>query len=88
MGGLLFIALLYGQRDLAVLTLLVLGIAGGARLWTRMSLSGIRCHSTVDKQKVFPGEKLTLRISAENEKFLPIWLRDERPCRQPVAASR
>ena len=73
-GILLFIALLYGQRDLIVLTLLVLGITGGARLWARMSLSGVQYRLRVDKQKVFPGEHLTLRITAENGKLLPIWL--------------
>jgi uncharacterized protein (DUF58 family) len=73
-GLLLFIALLHGERNLTILALLVLGTAGGAKLWTRISLSGIKCHSAVDKQKVFPDEKLTLRISAENDKFLPVWL--------------
>ena len=73
-GTLLFIALLYGQRDLTVLTLLVLGVISGARLWARMSLSGIKYRLRIDKQKVFPGEKLTLKLSAENAKLLPIWL--------------
>ncbi len=73
-GALLFIALLYGQRDLTVLTLLVLGVISGARLWARMSLSGIKYRLRIDKQKVFPGEKLTLKLSAENAKLLPIWL--------------
>lgn len=73
-GALLFIGLLYGQRDLIVLTLLVLGVFGGARLWARMSLSGLNVHLKVDKRKLFPGEKLTLRLSAENAKLLPIWL--------------
>ena len=71
LGVLLFIALLDGLRDLIVLALLVLGMLGGAKLWTRMSLSGITSRSVVDKSKVFPGERLTLRISAENQKFLP-----------------
>ena len=73
-GLLLFIALLHGDRNLTIFALLVLGMASGAKLWTRISLSGIKCHSAVDQQKVFPGQKLTLRISAENDKFLPVWL--------------
>ena len=73
-GLLLFIALLHGERNLTILALLVLGMASGAKLWTRMSLSGLECHSAVDKQKVFPGQKLSLRISTENGKFLPVWL--------------
>jgi uncharacterized protein (DUF58 family) len=73
-GVCLFIALLHGQRDLTVLALLVLGITLGARLWSRLSISGIRCSSRVDKKKLFPDESLTLHVSAENAKFLPVWL--------------
>ena len=78
-GVLLFVALLHSQRDLAILALLVLSVMGGARLWSRVSLSGIKCYSVVDKEKVFPGEVLTLQISAENAKFLPVWLQVKVP---------
>ena len=73
-GVLLFVALVYGQRDLAILALLVLGVVSGARLWARFSLSGLKCHLRLDKRRVFPGEKLTLSLTAENIKLLPIWL--------------
>ena len=86
-GLLLFIALLHGQRDLIVLALLVFGMVFGAKLWTRISLSGIKCHSMVDKRKVFPGEKLTLKIKAENKKFLPVWLRMKVPITGPIYPS-
>jgi len=86
-GVLLFIALLQSQRDLTVLALLVLGVAIGARLWSRMSLSGIKCSSMVDKQKVFPGETLTLRVHAENRKFLPVWLRMKVPVASGLSSS-
>jgi uncharacterized protein (DUF58 family) len=78
-GVCLFVALLHGQRDLSVLALLVLGIMTGARLWSRLSLSGVRCSLTADKLKLFPGESLALRGSAENAKFLPLWLRMSLP---------
>ena len=78
-GLLLFIALLNGQRDLIILSLFVLGLVFGTKLWTRISLSGIKSHSAVTKQKVFPGETLTLRINAENRKFLPVWLQMQVP---------
>jgi uncharacterized protein (DUF58 family) len=73
-GICIFIALLYGQRELTLLGLLVLGIAIGTRLWSRLSLSGIRCSALVDKHKLFPGESFILHVSAENAKFLPVWL--------------
>ncbi len=74
-GVLLFIALFYGHRDLTILTLLVLGLATGSKLWSRISLSGIRYQLMIDKQRVFPGERLTLKIGVENSKFLPVWFR-------------
>jgi uncharacterized protein (DUF58 family) len=78
-GILLFVALLHSQRDLSVLALLVLGVMGGARLWSRVSLSGIKCYSMIDKGKVFPDEILTLHIRVENAKFLPVWLQMKVP---------
>ena len=78
-GLLLFIALLHGQRDLTILGLLLIGLAIGARLWSRLSLSGIKSYSTVDKQRVFPGETLILDVRAENAKFLPVWLQIKVP---------
>jgi len=78
-GALLFVALLHSQRDLAVVAILVLGVMGGVRLWSRMSLPGIHCYSMVDKEKVFPGETLTLHVRVENAKFLPVWLRIKMP---------
>jgi uncharacterized protein (DUF58 family) len=86
-GVLLFIALLHGERDLSVLGFLVLGIVSGAKLWSRLSLSGITCYSMVDKGKVFPGETLTLNISAENAKFLPVWLKMRMPVDGPLNSS-
>jgi uncharacterized protein (DUF58 family) len=74
LGVFLFVALIHGERNLAIWALLVLGLAVGAKLWARGSLSGLRCHLSVDKRKAFPDEKLILRIRAENHKFLPVWL--------------
>jgi uncharacterized protein (DUF58 family) len=76
---LLFIALLNGQRDLVVLTLLVLGIIGGTRLWARISLASLSCHFDVDKWRVFRGERIVLSASAENAKPLPVWLKLQIP---------
>lgn len=78
-GIFLFIALLHGERGLALLALLLLGIAMAARLWSRLSLSGTRCTLLVDRGKLFPGESLTLRLRAENAKWIPVWLRVSLP---------
>ena len=84
---LLFMALLYGQRDLALLTILILCFVGGAWLWTKASLFGLTCHSLVDKAKCFPGAKLTYVIKAENKKILPIWLQLLVPISEQLHAS-
>ena len=73
-GVCLFIALLYGQRELTLLGLLVLGVTIGARLWSRLGLSGIKCSAWVDTHKLFPGESFVLGVNAQNMKFLPVWL--------------
>ena len=73
-GVCLFISLLYGQRDLTILALLVLGITILTDLWSRLSFSGIRCSSVLDKYRLFPGESLTLHVRVKNAKFLPVWL--------------
>lgn len=75
----LFLALLHGQRDLTVLSLLLLSIAALAELWSRRSLREIFCFLTLDKYKLFPDENLLLKATVENRKFLPVWLRLSAP---------
>ena len=74
-GCFLFVGLLNGQKDLTLWAMLVLCVVGGAKIWGRVSLSGVECRAEVDKKKVFPDETFTLKIAAENAKFLPVWLR-------------
>ena len=73
-GVCLFASLLYGQRELTILALLVLGLMIGTNLWSRLSLSGIKCSSIIDKHRLFPDESLALHLNAKNTKFLPVWL--------------
>lgn len=86
-GLLLFIALLHRDRDLTILTLLILGIGWGARLWARMSFLRLHTDLTVDRKKVFPGERLSAQVQAQNRKFLPIWLKIELPISDGLASS-
>ena len=74
-GLVLFIALLYRQEGLIYLLLLVMAMMYGAKIWCRLSLSGIECRLKADQQKVFPSEKITMGAEVENSKFLPVWLR-------------
>jgi uncharacterized protein (DUF58 family) len=78
-GLLLFMALLNGQWDLTVLSLILFCIAAVAKLWTKCSLAGIACSFSIDKLRMFPGEKLFLKATAENRKILPLWLHVRAP---------
>jgi len=78
-GIFLFIALLTGQRDLIILSLLVFTMTGGLKLWTRFSSARMRCTFALEKNKVFAGDTLFLKAHAENGKILPVWLEVEVP---------
>ncbi len=70
----LFVALLQGYRELTIFTILILCLMGGAKLWSKATLSGLRFYPKIDRQKVFPGEKIILEMKVENLRFLPVWL--------------
>lgn len=73
-GGLLFAALLYSRRDLILLCLLVLGLMFLARLSSRLSFGGIRSVSSLDRNRLFPGEALQVKFTAQNTRIIPAWL--------------
>ncbi|MFA5028249.1 MAG: DUF58 domain-containing protein [Candidatus Methylomirabilota bacterium] len=94
-GGLLFAALLYRQRELILLCLLVLAVGGGAKLWAGRSAAGFTGRLAADRQRLFPGERLTLGLEAENRRWLPVLLRARIPVgglggppSKPLAATR
>ncbi len=68
----LFIALLNDQRDLTVLGLVVIAIMAGTNCWSRLSPAKIHFESVLNKQRVFPGETLTLSTRVQNAKVLPV----------------
>ncbi|HVN96022.1 MAG TPA: DUF58 domain-containing protein [Syntrophorhabdaceae bacterium] len=81
-GILLFVALLNvsrGGHDLLILSLLVIVMMGGLKLWTAFSHSKIGLRQVLDKVRVFAGEEMTLTINAQNGKALPVWLEVEIP---------
>jgi uncharacterized protein (DUF58 family) len=71
---LLFIALLYRQNDLALLTLLILLLMTSSKIWSWMSIVKVSCSIYTDKQRLFPEETLSLTTIIENAKFLPVWV--------------
>jgi uncharacterized protein (DUF58 family) len=76
---LLIVALLYKQRDLSILLLLILIVAGAAKLWTTIGRFGIQCRATINTNRVFPEGRLDLGLTVKNNAFLPLWCRLEIP---------
>ena len=68
----LFLALLYHQFELTLFALTLLVLAIGLKLWSRFSTRHLTYRLTLDKQKVFPGEKIEFRVVIENNKLLPV----------------
>ena len=71
---LLFTALLNGRSDLTLLSILVLTIFAGAYLCSRIVFFRLSCSAQSDRQRLFPGEKLTLTLWVQNHKFFPVWV--------------
>jgi uncharacterized protein (DUF58 family) len=71
----LLLAAWYGQVVIVVLLGLVLSAAGLARLWSRLSLVGVRCQRLLSERRVFPGEQVELKLRLVNRKLLPLpWI--------------
>ena len=62
----LLLAAWYGQVVVVVLLGLVLAAAGLARLWSRLSLVGVRCQRLLSERRVFPGEQIELKLRLVN----------------------
>lgn len=72
---LLFISLLYEQKSLILISILVLVMFYGSKLWSTFSAKNIYYSFDAEKKKGFPGEVITLQAVVSNDKFLPIWLK-------------
>ena len=78
-GILLVIGLLNRQQPLIVLSLLVLGTAGCAKLWARLCGSRLASRTAVDRSRLFPGEPLALTLEVGNRSVLPVALQVATP---------
>ncbi len=70
----LFLALLYGQRGLVILSLLLLTMFSITRIWCRYSQAGLEYRLAPAPEKVFPGEAIDLQADIINHRFLPVWV--------------
>lgn len=86
-GILLFIALLFHQKELAIQSFLLLGVGAIVKLWSIASLSNLSMELKVDRNKLFPGDSITISVEAANKKLLPIWLYVRVPIIPPIDGS-
>ena len=70
----LFIGLVFRYNDLSLLSGLVLFLMAGSKVWSLLSLSNVHCAVHLDKERVFPGETVTLTMNVDNAKLLPVWV--------------
>ncbi|MBU2514671.1 DUF58 domain-containing protein [bacterium] len=74
-GIALFVALIYNQRSLVIFSLILLILGIGLRVWSRLSLKNLHYSASVNRSRIFPGEKASLTIDIENNKLLPVILK-------------
>ncbi len=82
MVGILVLAAWNGQAPIVVLTSLLFSSAGLAKLWSHLSLARISCRRQLSERRVFPGEKINVKLKVANRKPLPLpWIQvdDEIP---------
>jgi uncharacterized protein (DUF58 family) len=82
MAGILVLAAWNGQASIVVLTSLLFSSAGLAKLWSHLSLARVSCRRQLSERRVFPGEKINVKLQVANRKPLPLpWIQvdDEIP---------
>jgi len=72
---LLFISLLYEQKNLILISILILAMFYTSKLWSYLSVKNIHYSFDAEKKKGFPGEQISLHAEIYNSKLLPIWLK-------------
>jgi uncharacterized protein (DUF58 family) len=77
-SAVLILAVWFSQPGMAMLAGLFLGTAGLARLWCRLSLTGVLAERRFACLRSFPGEPLACTLSLANRKPLPLpWVQLE-----------
>lgn len=85
LGGLLIAGLLLKVSWLVALSVALSVVIGLAWLWQTQSLKNVHYRRRFHYTRAFPGEQVTVRIEAENDKLLPLsWLRVQDPWQKAI----
>lgn len=71
----LLLALLYRQTELTILSLSIIFLGIGLRLWSRYSPRRLFYTLRLDQNRAFPGESVRLSMVIENAKLLPVLIK-------------
>lgn len=77
LGLVAFIAAASGASALAGFSAIAVALLAATRVWAELSLSRLEVSLSCGQTRLFPGERLTLRMDAWNRKILPVWVRVE-----------
>jgi len=72
---LLFIALIYEQKEMSIFSVMILVGAVVLKLWSSFSTHDIACRAFVNRSKLFPSEKVAFYINIKNNKLLPVFIK-------------
>lgn len=77
LGVLFIVGGFFLNRSVPCMTLglFLISVVGAGRWWRNRALSGVAYTRSFDRTHIFPGESVTLEVTAQNEKRLPLtWL--------------
>ncbi|HNR64933.1 MAG TPA: DUF58 domain-containing protein [Atribacterota bacterium] len=72
---LLFVALLLTQKNLILISILILTMFYASQLWSHYSVREVYYSFDAEKKKGFPGETISIQAKIYNQKLLPIWIK-------------
>ncbi len=72
---LLFVALLLTQKNLILISILILTMFYASQLWSQYSVREVYYSFDAEKKKGFPGETISIQAKIYNQKLLPIWIK-------------
>ena len=61
-----------GQIVITIILGLVMASAGFSKLFSRLSLINVSCQQILSEKRVFPGERIELKLQLSNRKLLPL----------------
>ncbi len=71
----LLLAAWKNQTAMVILLGTILSAAGFSALWSRLSLTCVRCRRVIRERRLFPGEATELSLQLDNRKLLPLpWI--------------